>query len=48
MTPNKSKAHKGQERLKQLLANDKEFLKTAVREALEEVLEAEMKRRWEP
>ncbi len=42
MTPNKSKAHKGQERLKQLLANDEEFLKTTVREALEDLLEAEM------
>jgi len=42
MTPDKSKAHKGQERLKQLLANDEEFLKTTVREALEGVLEAEM------
>ena len=42
MTPNKRKAHKGQQRLKQLLADDEEFLKTTVREALEDVLEAEM------
>ncbi len=42
MTPKASKAHPGRERLQQLLADDEEFLKIAVREALEEVLEAEM------
>ena len=42
MTPKASKAQSGRERLEQQLANDQEFLKTTVREALEEVLEAEM------
>ena len=42
MTPKASKAQAGRERLKQLLADDQEFLKTTVREALEDVLEAEM------
>ena len=42
MTPNTSTTQKGRKRLKQLLADDEEFLKTTVREALEQVLEAEM------
>ena len=42
MTPNTSKAQQRRQRLKQWLAEDKEFLKTTVREALEDVLEAEM------
>ena len=42
MTPKASKAQSGRERLEQQLADDQEFPKTTVREALEEVLEAEM------
>ena len=45
MTPKMSRAQKGRERLEQLLAGDQEFLKTTVREALREVLEAEMDER---
>ena len=45
MTPKMSEAQKGRERLEQLLAGDQEFLKTTVREALREVLEAEMDER---
>lgn len=45
MTPTDSKAHSKEQRaapLRRLLADDEEFLKTTVREALEDVLEAEM------
>ncbi len=42
MTPNTSKAQQRRQRLQQWLAEDKEFLKRTVREALEDVLEAEM------
>ena len=42
MTPEASKTQARGQRLDQLLADDKEFLKTTVREALEDVLEAEM------
>ena len=42
MTPNTSRAQKGRERLEQMLADEEDFLKTAVCEALEDVLEAEM------
>ena len=42
MTPNTSTTQKGRKPLKLLLADDEEFLKTTVREALEQVLEAEM------
>lgn len=42
MTPNTSKAQQRRQRLQQWLAEDEEFLKATVREALEDVLEAEM------
>ncbi len=42
MTPRKSKTQQGRERLSELPAGDQEFMKSAVREALEEVLAAEM------
>jgi len=41
MTPKRSKAQRGREGLEELLGGDKEFVKTAVREALEDVLDAE-------